>query len=136
MSNNRSEKATGNNCNTQAKQDMLCQKSQQDSQHGRNDAVPHCGRGIFFTMRGKISEQGASKAQNNNNYRSFYDFFRLQWMAIQDVHTFAAKLLLYAVAVFRWVYKQIRYKSRAKPAGTGNRIYTVLFYIHSYNVFD
>jgi len=31
-------------------------------------------------------------------------------------------------------YKQNLYKSRAKPAGTGNRIFAELFFISDYNV--
>jgi hypothetical protein len=55
-------------------------------------------------------------------------------MSIPDVHAFAAKLFLYAVAVFRWVYKQNLHKSRAKPDGTGDRIFAELFFVSGYNV--
>jgi hypothetical protein len=85
-------------------------------------------------VRGKISEQAAHEAQNDENYHNFYDFLRLQRISIPDVHAFAAKLLLYAVAVFRRVYKQNLHKSRAKPEGTGNRIFAELFFISGYNV--
>jgi hypothetical protein len=56
-------------------------------------------------------------------------------MSIPDVHAFAEKLLLYANAVSRWVYKQKPHKSRAKPAGTGNRIFAETFCISGYNIF-
>ena len=43
------------------------------------------------------------------------------------------KFLLHAIAVLRWVYKQNLYKSRAKPAGTGNRIFAELSPVSGYN---
>jgi hypothetical protein len=55
-------------------------------------------------------------------------------MSIPDVHAFAEKLLLYAIAVFRWIYKQNPHKSRAKPAGTTNRIFAETFCISGYNI--
>jgi hypothetical protein len=69
------------------------QKGQQDSQHGRNNTIPHSRRGIFFTTRGKIGEQAGPEAKNNDNYYSFYEFFRLQRMSIPDAYAYAAKLL-------------------------------------------
>jgi hypothetical protein len=55
-------------------------------------------------------------------------------MSIPDVHAFAKKLLLYAIAVFRWIYKQNPHKSRAKPVVSVNRILAEIFSISGYNV--
>jgi hypothetical protein len=55
-------------------------------------------------------------------------------MSIPDAHAFAVKLLLYAIAVFRWIYKQNLHKSRAKPGRTGNRIFAELFSMSGYNI--
>jgi hypothetical protein len=111
------------------------QKGQQNSQHWRNDTIPHYRRGIFFTMRGKIGKQAAHEAQNDDNYRNFYNFFRLQRMSIPEAHAFALKFISYAIVVFRWIYKQNLHKSRVKPARTANRIFAELFFISGYNVF-
>jgi hypothetical protein len=82
------------------------QKGQQDSQHGRDNTVPHGRWGIFLIARGKISEQATHETQNDYNYRNFYDFFRLQRMSIPDAYACAAKLLLHVIHVLRWAHKE------------------------------